>query len=162
MNITASDIILLSHASFGVLGCLAAIWVFVEVLNANAQNAGRIQKAALVTALCMAAAWVLGGYWYVRFYPAEKAMILKGPWPFAHSLFMETKEHLFFATAILAFFLPIATREKLWANAAARNLVLCVSAMIVVTGFVVEGAGAVIDHGVKVELLRGPVNRSGI
>jgi hypothetical protein len=80
--------------------------------------------AALVTAVCMAAAWICGGYWYVHFYPAEKALILKGPWPFAHNLFMETKEHLFFITGILAFLLPIATREKLYSNSAARKLVL--------------------------------------
>jgi hypothetical protein len=102
----------------------------------------------------MAAAWICGGYWYVHFYPAEKALILKGPWPFAHNLFMETKEHLFFITGILAFLLPIATREKLYLNSAARKLVLTVATLIVVTGLAVEGAGAVIDHGVKVALLR--------
>ncbi len=41
--------------------------------------------------------------------------------------FMETKEHLFFVTAILAFLLPIAAREKLDSNAAARRLVLSVA-----------------------------------
>ena len=114
----------------------------------------RMQTAALVTAACMAAAWIFGGYWYVHFYPSEKALILKGPWPFAHDFFMETKEHLFFITGILAFLLPIATREKLNANAAARTLVLSLAALIVVTGLAVEGAGAIIDHGVKVALLR--------
>ena len=81
-------------------------------------------------------------------------MILKGPWPFAHNVFMETKEHLFFITGILALLLPIATLEKLAANAAARKLVLSIAALIAVTGLAVEGAGAVIDHGVKVALLR--------
>lgn len=157
MNVTVSDAILLAHASFGVLGCLAAMWVFIEVLSARPENAARIRNAALATAVCMAAAWILGGYWYVHYYPAEKAMILKGPWPFAHNIFMETKEHLFFVTGILALFLPIATREKLYANLDARKLVLSVSLMIVVTGLAVEGAGAIIDHGVKVELLRGPL-----
>jgi hypothetical protein len=156
MNITASDVILLAHASCGVLGCVAATWVFVEVLNASPRNAARIRRAALFAALSMAAAWVLGGYWYVHYYSPEKAMILKGPWPFAHNLFMETKEHLFFATAILAFLLPIACREELYANAVARKLVLSISAMVVITGLALEGAGAVIDHGVKVALLRGP------
>jgi hypothetical protein len=33
-------------------------------------------------------------YWYVVLYPTDKAIILKGPWPFAHEYFMETKEHL--------------------------------------------------------------------
>src|ERR1700733_14133282 len=154
MNITSSDIILLAHAGFGALGCIAAIWVFVETLNARAENASRIQKAALVAALFMVAAGLLGGYWYVNFYPVEKAMILKGPWPFAHNLFMETKEHLFFVTAVLALLLPIATREKLYANAAARQLVLAVAALTAITGLALEGAGAVIDHGVKIALLQ--------
>jgi hypothetical protein len=155
MRITGSDIILLAHAGCGMLGCLTAAWVFVETLHASAANASRTQFVAIATAVLMAAAWILGGYWYVHFYPAEKALILKGPWPFAHNLFMETKEHLFFATGILALLLPIATREKLHANAPARKLVLSVSMMIVITGLAVEAAGAVIDHGVKVELLRG-------
>jgi hypothetical protein len=153
LNISVSDVILLAHAAFGVTGCLAALWVFVEALNAGPSNAGRIKTAALVTAFCMAAAWIFGGYWYLHFYPAEKAVILKGPWPFAHNIFMETKEHLFFATAILAFFLPIATREKLCSNSVARRLVLSVAGLIAVTGLALEGAGAVIDHGVKVALI---------
>lgn len=154
MNISASDVILLAHAAFGVAGCIAAVWVFAEALNAGPENSARIQTAALVTAVCMGAAWICGGYWYLRFYPAEKAVILQGPWPFAHNLFMETKEHLFLATALLAFLLPLTTREKLFSNSAARKLVLSLAGLIAITGLVVEGAGAVIDHGVKVALLR--------
>jgi hypothetical protein len=37
---------------------------------------------------------LIGGYRYVASYKVDKAIILKGPWPFAHSYFMETKEHL--------------------------------------------------------------------
>src|SRR3984885_2135773 len=153
MNISSSDVILLAHASFGVTGCIAALWVFVEALNARPANAVRIQTAALVTAACMAAAWICGGYWYVHFYPAEKILILKGPWPFAHNLFMETKEHLFFVTVLLAFVLPIATRERLDLNAAARKLVLSLAGLTLITGLAVEGAGAIIDHAVKIALL---------
>lgn len=147
--------LLLAHATFGVAGCLAALWVFVETLSARAGNIGRIRTGALVTATCMLAAWICGGYWYLHFYPAEKAVILNGPWPFAHNLFMETKEHLFFVTALLAFLLPIATREKLESNPIARKLVLSVAALVGITGLAMEGAGAVIDHGVKIALLNG-------
>ena len=153
MNISSSDVILLSHAGFGVTGCMAALWVFVEALNARPENAARIRTAAFVAAVCIAAAWICGGYWYLHFYPPEKALILKGPWPFAHNLFMETKEHLFFVTAILALLLPIATRENLYSNATARKLVLSIALLIAMTGLAVEGAGAIIDHGVKVALL---------
>jgi hypothetical protein len=153
VNIPASDVILLAHAAFGVTGCLAALWVFVETLNARPANSGRIQTATLLTALFMAAGWICGGYWYVHFYPPEKTLILGGPWPFAHNFFMETKEHLFFVSAVLAFLLPITTRESLHSNSAARTLVLSVAGLIVVTGLSVEAAGAIIDHGVKIALL---------
>jgi hypothetical protein len=145
---------LLAHAAFGATGCLAALWVFVETLNARPDNARRIQTTAFVAAICIAAAWICGGYWYVQFYPLEKALILRGPWPLAHNFFMETKEHLFFITAILAFLLPIATREKLYSNSTARNLVLVIAGLTAITGLAVEAAGAVIDHGVKVALLQ--------
>src|ERR1700722_20044024 len=127
MNIQATDVILLAHATFGVLGTLFAVWVFVEALNASEGNTGRTRRVALSVAVCMFAAWILGGYWYIHFYPEDKAAILKGPWPLAHSIFMETKEHLFFLTLILSLYLPIAAWDRLWANASARKLVLCVT-----------------------------------
>ena len=154
MKISASDLILLAHAGCGATGCLAAIWVFVEALNATPGNAARLQRVALVVALCMSAAWICGGYWYVHFYAAERALILQGPWPFAHNFFMETKEHLFFVVAILALLLPIAAREKVYSNLAARKLVLSIAGLVAIAGLAVEGAGAVIDHGVKVALLQ--------
>lgn len=153
MKITSSDVILLVHSTFGVLGTLFSLWVFVEALNAREENAARIRNAAYLAALCMILAWIFGGYWYVHFYPLDKALILKGPWPFAHTLFMETKEHLFFITLILSFYLPIATGDKLYANAASRKMVLCVAMLIVLSGLVIEGAGAIINHGAKVALL---------
>ena len=155
MNITSSDVILLAHSTFGVLGTMAAIWVFVETLNAREGNAGRIRLVAWIAALCMIATWIFGGYWYIHFYPADRAMILKGPWPFAHTLFMETKEHLFFIPLILSFYLPIGAADKLYENANARKMVLCVTMLIVLSGLSIEGAGAVINHGVKVALLHG-------
>jgi hypothetical protein len=153
MNITSSDVILLAHSTFGVLGTLAAVWVFVEALNAREENAGRIRMAAYVAAVCMGATWIIGGYWYIHYYPFDRALILKGPWPLAHTLFMETKEHLFFVTLILSFYLAIAAREKLYANTAARKMVLCVAMLIVLSGLAIEGSGAIINHGAKVALL---------
>lgn len=160
MNITNSDVIILGHAAFGVIGILMALWVFVETLNPGPDNATRIRAVALGVSCCMGAAWILGGYWYVHFYPADKALILKGPWPFAHNLFMETKEHLFFVTLILSFYLPIAAWEKLYTNGTARRMVLSVTMLIVLTGLAIEGSGAVIIHGAKIALARGSVGEA--
>jgi hypothetical protein len=96
-----SDLILFAHPTLGVFAILAALWVFVEALNADVSNLTRLRRASLACAVCMVGAWLLGGYWYVTFYTPEKAIILRGPWPFAHNLFMETKEHLFFIPLIL-------------------------------------------------------------
>jgi hypothetical protein len=154
MNITASDVILLAHAGFGILGTLAAVWVFVDALNAREGNARRIQTAALIVSACMVAAWILGGEWYLHFYPADKALILRGPWPFAHNLFMETKEHLFFLTLILSLYLPIAAGQKLHSSESARKMVLSVALLIALSGLGMEGFGAIVNHGAEIALLR--------
>lgn len=145
-----SDMILFIHPTVGILGLLAALWVFVDTLNASEGNAARIRGFAIAVAVFMGLAWIFGGYWYVNFYAPEKAMILKGPFPMAHNFFMETKEHLFFIPLILAFYLPFAVRDKLFVNTAARKMVLVVAALIVLSVFSIEGAGALINYGVKV------------
>jgi len=103
--------------------------------------------------LCIVAAWILGGFWYVNYYYAEKAVILKGPWPWAHNIFMETKEHLFFIPLILALYLPIAAAQKLAANRTARAMVMVVAMFVVLNGLAIEGAGAIINYGAKVAFI---------
>src|SRR5215469_3618616 len=130
-RLAMSDVILFAHPTFGVLGILASVWVFVEALNASEENAARLRWAAFAVTGCIALAWVLGGFWYVNYYYADKAVILKGPWPWAHDFFMETKEHLFFIPLLLAIYLPIVATRKLASNATARAMVLVVSGFVV-------------------------------
>ncbi len=147
------EIILMTHVAFGVGCVLAAVWVFVDTLNASAANLKRIQWVSRAAAVFMWLSFLAGGYWYVVFYPADKALILKGPWPFAHEYFMETKEHLVILLLLLATYLPIAASNPLAANRDARRLVLWVAALIPLLGLMIEGHGAVIAMGVKVALL---------
>src|SRR5262245_13467056 len=145
-----SDIILFAHPTFGVLAIMAAVWVLVETLNASDANQTRIRYAAFAVTVCIVLSWLLGGYWYTIYYAPEKAIILNGPWPWAHSLVMETKEHLFFIPLILALYLPIVAARRLAQNKAARNMVMVVATLVVLNGLAIEGAGAVINYGVKV------------
>jgi hypothetical protein len=150
------EAILLAHVLFGVGCVLTAIWVLVDTLNATETNAARIKWVSRATALCMWLAFIVGGYWYVVFYGGDKAIILKGPWPFAHNYFMETKEHFVITLLMLASYLPIAASNNLAANKEARRLVLCVAAMIAVVALMAEGHGAFIAAGVKAGLLAAP------
>jgi hypothetical protein len=148
-----NEIILMAHVLFGVVCIMATVWVFADALNANDVNLKRIRWISRAAAVSMWISFFIGGYWYVVLYPADKAIILKGPWPFAHKYFMETKEHLVIMLLMLVTYLPIAASNNLAGNKDARRLVLWISAIIPMLGLMIEGHGAIIAMGVKVALL---------
>jgi hypothetical protein len=148
-----NEAILMAHVFFGVLCLLAGVWVFVDTLNASAVNLARIRRLSLGIAIAMWLAYLIAGYWYVVFYGADKAVILKGPWPFAHNFFMETKEHIVIVILLLATYLPLVAANDLGKNRDARRLMLWSSAIFAVLTFAAEGMGAMIAMGVKVGLL---------
>ena len=150
MNI---EILMMTHVLFGMLCIVAAVWVLVDVLNANEGNLARIRTMSLAVAIFMWLAFLIGGYWYVTFYAADKAAILQGPWPWAHKFFMEMKEHVIFILLLLTTYLPIAAASNLAANKQARTLVLCVVGLIVLIGIAMDGSGAIIGVGAKVGLM---------
>jgi hypothetical protein len=152
VDIALSDLILFAHPTCGVLATLAGVWVIVEALNATEANQARTRRAAFAVAILLCLAWILGGYWYVTYYGDEKAIILKGPWPLAHSVFMETKEHLFFIPLILGLYLPIVAARNLARDRAARAMVVTVAGLIALNALAIEGAGAIINHGAKAAL----------
>jgi hypothetical protein len=151
-----NEIILMAHVVFGVACLLAAVWLFVDVLHASEANLVRIRRISWAAAIFMWLAFIVAGYWYVVLYHTDKAIILSGPWPFAHSFFMETKEHLVIMLLLLATYLPIVADNNLAANPGARRLMLWVTAGIGLLALLVEGHGAVIATGVKMGLLTKP------
>jgi hypothetical protein len=149
----SEQIYLLLHPTFGVLGIIAAVWAFVETMNATESNVGRIRFAARTSAVMIWLAYFVAGYFYVLYYGGDKAIIMAGPWPWAHSFFMENKEHMFFMVLLLATFLPIAAAGPIATNAGVRKVIMWCSAFVALAGLAMEGAGAVIGMGVKVALL---------
>ena len=143
----------MAHVLFGVACLIASVWVFVDTLNLSEANQCRIRKMSRLAAAAMWLAFLVGGYWYVNFYKPDKAIILKGPWPFAHDFFMESKEHLVIMLLLLVTYLPIVTAGNLVANKDARRVVLWVAGLIVLLALIMEGNGAVIAMGVKAGLL---------
>jgi hypothetical protein len=150
-----TEIFLMVHVLFGVACMVMAVWLFVDVLHASETNLARIRRMSLAAAVSMWLAFLVAGYWYVVFYHVDKTIILKGPWPFAHSYFMETKEHLVIMLLLLVTYLPIAAANNLAANRDARRLVLWLTAGIALLALMVEGHGAIVAMGVKMGLLAG-------
>ncbi len=131
---------------------LGSVLVFVDVLNASEASRVRVRRMSFAVAAVMWAAYLVAGYWYVTDYAADKAVILKGSWPFAHSFFMETKEHIVIMLLMLATYLPIAAANDFVANKNARKLMLWVAALTALTALAADGMGATIAMGVKVAL----------
>jgi hypothetical protein len=147
------ELILMAHVLFGVACVVTAVWVFVDVLNFSESHQGRMRRMSCAAAVFMWLAFLMGGYWYVTAYPADKAIILKGPWPFAHNVFMETKEHLVIILLMLATYLPTAAASNLSAGRDARRVALWVAGLVALLALMMEGEGAMIAMGVKVGLL---------
>ena len=151
-----NEIILMLHVVFGVACAVAAVWLFADVLNANEGNIVRIRRLSWGAALAMWTAFLVGGYFYVTAYKADKEIILgehNKPWHFAHELVMETKEHLVIMLLLLATYLPIVAANNLATNKDARKLMLWVTGSIALLALLMDGEGAIIAMGVKVGLL---------
>ena len=100
--------------------------------------------------------WRWGGHAYLIFYPHHKAQILAGAWPWAHNFFMEFKEHAFFMVLLLATYLPMVTRRAdLLTGRGVRGLALGVAVLVFLLAMAMEGAGAVIDRGIRLGLPGG-------
>ena len=148
-----NNVILLIHPALGGIATLAALWVFVDTLNAREASLSRIKNISILCAVLMWLTYIIGGYWYVVHYAPEKAIIKEGPWPYAHGFFMEVKEHVFLMLLLLATYLPIASFGKISSSKAARKVVLWTSGLIVALGLSMEGAGSIISTSAKIGLL---------
>lgn len=145
------DIFLLVHPTFGVLGVLAALWVFVEALKVDEYALGRMKVASLVVAALMLLTWPTGGLWDSWFFEADMSVIEQGPWALVGDTVMETKEHLFVIVLLLAIYLPIIVfGGNLRASRGARLLTMTVAGLVVLSGLAMEGAGALLSLSVKV------------
>jgi hypothetical protein len=150
MSLLGIQVSVMVHVLFGVLGIMLAVALLVYVLNASEKNIPRIRSLSLYTALSMTLSYVIGGWWYVVHYYPERDIIRAGAWKWAHTFFMEWKEHYFFALLFLSVLLPIIAYRNDLLVPENRRLLLIVTSLIVLIGLAVDGSGAIISRGVIV------------
>lgn len=142
--------ILAAHVMFGLVGVLAATWALVELLNANKRNHRRVFIAGLATVVFIWLSFISGGYWYVSFYSADKTVVLAGSRPWAHSVFMEAKEHLFLTLLLLATYLPVVVRgQTITGDKSLRMLAIATAGLIVLLGLAMEHSGLIVSLAVR-------------
>ncbi|MEK9154787.1 MAG: hypothetical protein AAB596_01840 [Patescibacteria group bacterium] len=95
--------LLISHVFSGMLGIiLFSAVLFVLIKKLDSKRIKFLRLTSLWGLIGFLLSWITGGYYYVYYYGAlVKPIIKAGPYPWAHSILMEVKEHVFL-------FLPFA------------------------------------------------------
>ena len=90
------------HLGFAIIGIDLFLWLLGEV----ASNTGFVRRRMFVACTGFFAyllTWIIGGYYYVKFYgPLVKPIIKEGNAPWAHAIAMEAKENIFLFAIPLA------------------------------------------------------------
>jgi len=112
--ISGTKALVLLHSISGGLTILALAWIILEISYPTEKSLMRARIASYISALMLTAGcWIAGGYNYLKGYGSQvKPVILAGPYPWAHQIIMEVKEHIFVFIPIMVFALSI-TLSKL-------------------------------------------------
>jgi len=142
------------HAVLGELSALAFLWVMVEMLS---PTEGRIRRAKMIAGfgvILIFLSWITGGYYYLTDYQATvKAVIKAGPYPWAHSVITETKEHVFIFLPFLA--IVVWGTLKQYGNDLIENkrdlarAIMILAGFIVLVAFSMAGMGYLISSGMR-------------
>ncbi len=136
-----------------ILVMIGAILMFGESLWGGSPKRLRIYGTVLI--VFGALTYLLAGWWYVLYYSADKAIITGGEMAWAHTLVMETKEHIFISgfwfAIVLGIFGYFATEEQL-NNPYYRKTIALLSIMLVLGVLLLEGMGGIIIAGLKLGL----------
>ncbi len=150
MSLFGIQVSVMVHVLFGVLGILLAVALLVYTLNLSEKNIPRIRSLSLYTAVSISLSYLIGGWWYVIYYAHERDIIRASPWKWAHTFFMEWKEHIFFARLFLSILLPIIAYRNDLMVPENRKLLLLVTVLVLLLGLAMDGSGAIISRGVIV------------
>ncbi|HLC55928.1 MAG TPA: hypothetical protein VJJ23_01705 [Candidatus Nanoarchaeia archaeon] len=145
-----------AHAFLGELAGIGFLWILIELLNPTIERINRAKIISLIAVILFLSSWLIGGYYYVNTYGANvKPIIKEGPEPWAHSVIMETKEHIFLFLPFLAIF----ASAVLWKNDKViqkdnklRIAVILLSGLIFLLAFAIGAMGYLISSGARAGL----------
>jgi len=144
------------HAAAGELGALAFLWVIIDLANKRGGGYLRAKYVSLGGFILLFASWFLSGSYYVTHYGnVVKPVIKGGSLAWAHSIIMETKEHIFIFLPILALFTFIVLLSfPKWveSNGLPRKSIYATCILIIVLGFAMVGFGYIISTAARATL----------
>ena|SRR3989344_4249570 len=145
---------LISHIFLGLLGIILFYAVLMVLFKPiDFKRIKFLRRVSLLGLISFLSSWILGGYYYVVYYGnIVKPLIKKSAYPWAHSIFMEAKEHIFLFlpfAALVAVLIFYILGEELEQKPAIKKTVIILSSLIVVLGAIMALMGIIISGAVK-------------
>lgn len=138
------------HAILGEASGVLFLWTFVELYRGvDATNVGRVRRISLAALLLLALAWIVGGNYYLTGYQQIRDVIVDGPQPWSHLVFMETKEHVFLFLPVLAILQTMSLRTQDEITGDSRFALLVITGLLVLLAFGMGVMGYLISSGFR-------------
>lgn len=140
------------HVLIGVIGIIASYMTLMWLFKREAPI--RLLKlGSLIAFISYITAWFTGGYYYVVYYgDMVKPIIKDGPNPWAHSIIMEVKEHIFLFLPILSFVILLIVWLKgssLQENRSLRNTLALIAFITLIIAVSMALGGVLISGSVR-------------
>jgi len=143
------------HVTFALLSAIIVSGFIGMLLSGQNIKTRLIKAMGLLLPIFLTVTYVSAGWWYVTYYPKDKALILKGPLPEAHEIGMETKEHIFipgFWLGVVLSIIMLSFPTEKFNDPLVRKSVILLGATFLLGFIVLDFLGAYIAIGVKTAL----------
>lgn len=149
--LAAKPVLIGLHLGFGIIGIDAFLWVIGELM-ATGRNGRRSRIAAVMGVVGFALSWIAGGFYYVRYYGTlVKPAIKAGYAPWAHTVIMESKEHIFLfilPLAMTVLFLLLLDAEE-FERGKFRSVALKLSGLTAFLGLLIGAMGFIVSAAAR-------------
>lgn len=139
------------HLGFAIVGIDAFLWL-LGMLKRRGSSQKSMAISAAAGVLAFVGSWIAGGYYYVVYYGTlVKPVIKSGVAPWAHSIVMETKEHIFLFIVPLAMttLFAVLLGEREMERLGIRPLVMGLVYTVVALGFLIGALGFAISAAAR-------------
>jgi hypothetical protein len=144
--IISKPILIALHLGFAIIGIDAFIWLLGEYI-AQTAHFRRMLWTAIIGNVGFLLSWLFGGFYYVKFYGSSvKPIINAGLAPWAHAIFMETKEHIFLflpPMALTVLFIVLTKNQNI------RRSSMWLVGLIAAIGLALGGMGFIISAAAR-------------
>lgn len=149
--------LVLLHSTFGGIAAFALVWIIVSMRfpdNGTLRRANVFGWVAAATNIV--GCWIIGGYNYLVNYAVVRDAIKAGTEPWAHTILMETKEHVFLflpiITLALAFLIQANVRNGLPQDSQTRKSIALVAGLALAFVILMFVFGALISNAGRIAL----------